>query len=128
MTASSDPLLPSAVAYSERMESRCFLVSFSAERLLSMVSRSLTISAVEAAHSLGDAFELQSNLAALPAEGFRLRRGGCDLGLQTLLFAADARQPLLGLRELIAQVGSSADRLQNGRAMRFLLALRASPD
>ena len=50
-----------------------------------------------------------------------MRRGGCDLGPQTLLFAADARQPLLGLRELIAEIGSSADCLQNGRAMRFLL-------
>ena len=75
----------------------------------------------QAAGALRNAFEFQSNLAALSAEGFRLRRGGCDLGSQTLLLAADARQPLLGLRELIAEVGSSADRLQNRRAMRFLL-------
>src|ERR1035438_10239814 len=99
MTASSDPFLPSAVAYSERMESRCFLVSFSAERFVSRVSRRL----------------------AMSAEGFRLRRGGCNLGSQTLLLSADARQPFLGLRELIAEVGGSADRLKNRRAMRFLL-------
>ena len=75
----------------------------------------------QAAGSLRNAFEFQSNLAALSAEGFRLRRGGCDLGPQTLLLAAYACQPFLGLRELIAEVGGSADCLKNRRAMRFLL-------
>ena len=75
----------------------------------------------EAAGSLRNVFEFQSNLAALSAEGLRLRRSGCDLGAQTLLLAADARQPLLGLRELVAKGGGSADRFKNGCAMRFLL-------
>src|SRR5207302_444477 len=43
----------------------------------------------QAAGSLRDAFEFQSNLAALPAEGFRLKRGGCNLSPQTLFLAAD---------------------------------------
>src|ERR1700681_2272897 len=75
----------------------------------------------QAAGSLRNAFEFQSNLTALSAEGFRLERGGCNLGPQTLLLAADASQPLLRLRELIAEVGSSAHCLQNGRPMRLLL-------
>src|SRR6202795_5159277 len=75
----------------------------------------------QSAGALRNAFEFQSNLTAFSAEGFRLERGGCDLGPQTLLLAADARQPLLGLRELIAEVGSSADGLENGRPMRLLL-------
>src|SRR6202035_4790567 len=75
----------------------------------------------QSAGPLRNAFEFQSDLAALSAEGFRLRRGGRNLGPQTLLLAADARQPLLGLCELIAEVGSSADGLENGRSMRLLL-------
>src|SRR6266478_1028237 len=78
----------------------------------------------QAAGSLRNAFEFQSNLAALSAEGFRLRRCGCNLSPQTLLLAADACQSLLRLRELIAEVGSSADCLQNGRPMRLLLLLQ----
>src|ERR1700682_5316511 len=69
----------------------------------------------QAAGSLRNAFEFQSNLAALSSEGFRLGRSGCNLGPQTLLLAADACQSLLRLRELIAEVRCSADGLQNGR-------------
>src|ERR1700682_618113 len=75
----------------------------------------------QSAGSLRHRFEFQSNLTALSAEGFRLERGGCNLAPQTLLLAADARQPVLRLRELMAEVGSSADALQNGRPMRLLL-------
>src|SRR4029077_2476061 len=75
----------------------------------------------QTAGSLRNAFEFQSNLTALSAERFRLRRGGRDLGPQTLLLAANAPQPLLGLRELIAKVGSPTDSLENGRPMRLLL-------
>ena len=41
-----------------------------------------------------------------------------------LLFAADACQTLLRLRELIAQIGRIADRFENLCAMRLLLALK----
>src|SRR3979411_315404 len=75
----------------------------------------------QARGSLRNTFEFQSNLAALSAEGFRLGRSVCNLGPQTLLLAADARQSLLRLRELIAEVGSSANRLENTRPMRLLL-------
>src|SRR6266404_2194830 len=78
----------------------------------------------QAAGSLRDAFEFQSNLTALSAEGFRLERGGCNLGPQTLLLAADSGEPLLRLRELIAKVGCSSDSLQNGRPMRLLLLFK----
>src|SRR6266403_3911253 len=44
MTASSDPFLPRAEAYSERIESRYFLVSDSSWRLLSIVRRRSEIS------------------------------------------------------------------------------------
>src|SRR6266481_5268812 len=75
----------------------------------------------QSAGSLRNAFEFQSNLATLSAEGFRLGRCGCNLGPQTLLLAADAGQPLLRLRELIAKIGSPADCLENGRPMRLLV-------
>src|SRR5580698_5192073 len=41
-----------------------------------------------------------------------------------MLFAANARQPLFGLGKLIAKIGSSADRFENGGAMQLLLVLQ----
>ena len=82
----------------------------------------------EAVEPLRNGFEFQCNLAALSAEGLRLGRGGGHLCPQPLLFAVHARQPLLGLRELIAEIGSGADRFQNGRAIRFLLAVPEPQD
>src|SRR5580692_5991200 len=39
--------------------------------------------------SLRDTFEFHGNLPALSAKGFRLRRGGGNLGAKTMLFAAN---------------------------------------
>ena len=102
MTASSDPFLPSAVAYSARMESRWRLVSFSCVAFgLERGAQGCEFRG-EVKRLLRNGFEFESELAALAAEGFGLR-GGCGVfGAQTLHFAIDARQTFFGLRELVA--------------------------
>src|SRR5277367_5525027 len=67
----------------------------------------------QAAGALRDAFKFDGNLPALSAEGFRLRRSGRNLGAKTLLFASYACEALLRLRELIAEIRSSADCFEN---------------
>src|SRR5208282_618267 len=77
----------------------------------------------QAAGTLGNALEFQSDLSTLAAKGLRLGRSVRDFSLQPMFFPSNASQSFVGLRELIAQIGSSPDSFENGHSMRFLLLL-----
>ena len=123
MTASSEPFLPSAVAYSARRTSRLVLARVSSSFFCSIRRRSWLISSVMPLTRWRDGFKFERELAALSAEGFDLVVGVGDLGFEAASFAVGSGETFLGLRELIAQTRGGRNSIEDGDARFFLLAL-----
>ena len=77
----------------------------------------------DAADALGNGFKFESELAALSAEGFDLNVGVRDFGFEAAGFAVGSGQAFFGLRELVAKARGGRNRIEDGDAGFFLLAL-----